>query len=391
MRERDFIPAELYGHGFENIHLSVPAKNFSRVFKEAGASAIIKLVLSGAEGLKDKNEFNVLINNFQRSPLTNEISHIDFYSVRMDEKITAAIPLEFINESPAVKEKIGILIKAMHEIEIEALPADLPHHIEVDISNLSNIGMNIRVKDLKINKGVKLLVDRETVVAVINEIAKEEEIVAPISVEEVKVEGEEKKKKKKRKRRKMRTQLLIDINLPAGRHGRRNSARLNLSFNPWIAIPFKNLLRAIFILPVVLFFVFGSVTAPTSGGARAAQNEEERKALEVQLADLENQISKYETTIGQYKKQGTGLQSEIKRLESQITKLNLQIKAVNLTLSKLDSEISNTQGQISQTESDIVSSKKIFPNCFKFYMKTTISLWSKFFLKIPSFRIFSAI
>ena len=156
----------------------------------------------------------------------------------------------------------------------------------------------------------------------------------------------------------MRTQLLIDINLPAGRHGRRNSARLNLSFNPWIAIPFKNLLRAIFILPVVLFFVFGSVTAPTSGGARAAQNEEERKALEVQLADLENQISKYETTIGQYKKQGTGLQSEIKRLESQITKLNLQIKAVNLTLSKLDSEISNTQGQISQTESDIVSSKK---------------------------------
>ena len=111
-------------------------------------------------------------------------------------------------------------------------------------------------------------------------------------------------------------------------------------------------------MPVVLFFVFGSVTAPTSGGARAAQNEEERKALEVQLADLENQISKYETTIGQYKKQGTGLTTEIKKLETQIAKLNLQIKAVNLTLSKLDSEISNTQGQISQTESDIVSSKK---------------------------------
>ena len=161
----------------------------------------------------------------------------------------------------------------------------------------------------------------------------------------------------------MRTRLLVDINpirKPYFSNGarRRNSARLNLSFNPWITIPFKNLLRAIFILPVVLFFVFGSVTAPTSGGARAAQNEEERKALEVQLADLENQISKYETTIGQYKKQGTGLQSEIKRLESQITKLNLQIKAVNLTLSKLDSEISNTQGQISRTESEIVSNKE---------------------------------
>ena len=207
MRERDFIPAELYGHGFENIHLSVPAKNFSRVFKEAGASAIIKLKV---ESDKEKDEYNVLINNFQRSPLTNEISHIDFYSVRMDEKITAAIPLEFINESPAVKEKIGILIKAMHEIEIEALPADLPHHIEVDIGNLSDIGMSIRVKDLKINKGVKLLVDRETVVAVINEIAKEEEIVAPISVEEVKVEGEEKKKKKKKKKKKIKKRVIAN-------------------------------------------------------------------------------------------------------------------------------------------------------------------------------------
>lgn len=151
----------------------------------------------------------------------------------------------------------------------------------------------------------------------------------------------------------MKTRLLADIN-PI----RRNSAKLNLSFKHQITIPFKNLLKAVFILPVVLFFVFGSVTAPVSGGALAAQNEEERKALEIQLADLENQISNYETTIGQYKKQGTGLTAEIKKLESQIAKLNLQIKAVNLTLSKLDSEISNTQGQISQTESDIVSNKE---------------------------------
>ncbi len=199
LRERNFIPAELYGHGFENIHLSVPAKDFSRVFKKAGESTVIKLKVK-SEKLKEEDEFNVLINDFQKSPLTNEISHIDFYSVRMDEKITAAVPLEFINESPAVKEKIGILIKAMQEIEIEALPSDLPHHIEVDIGNLSDIGTSIRVKDLKINKGVKLLVDRETVVATVAEIAKEEEVVAPISVEEVKVEGEEKKKEKEEKK-----------------------------------------------------------------------------------------------------------------------------------------------------------------------------------------------
>jgi large subunit ribosomal protein L25 len=120
----------------------------------------------------------------------------------MDEKITATVPLEFINESPAVKEKIGILIKAMHEIEVEALPADLPHHIEVDISNLSDIEKSIRVKDLKINKGVKLLVDKETVVATVAEMAKEEEVVAPVSVEEVKVEGEEKREEKRKEENK---------------------------------------------------------------------------------------------------------------------------------------------------------------------------------------------
>lgn len=197
LRQQGLIPAELYGRDFENIHLSVSAKDFSRVFKEAGESTIIKLKVESDKG---EGEYNVLINDFQRSLLTNEISHIDFYSVRMDEKITATVPLEFINESPAVKEKVGILIKAMHEIEVEALPADLPHHIEVDISGLSDVGMNIRVKDLKVNKGVKLLVEPETAVATVAEMAKEEEVVAPASVEEVKVEGEEKKKEKEEKK-----------------------------------------------------------------------------------------------------------------------------------------------------------------------------------------------
>lgn len=149
----------------------------------------------------------------------------------------------------------------------------------------------------------------------------------------------------------MKTRLLVDIK-------RRNSVRLNLSFKRQIAIPLKNSLRAIFILIIALFFVFGSVTAPTSGGAQAAQNEDEKKALEAQLAEYENQIIEIEKAITQTKKQGTNLQSEIKRLESQIAKLNLQIKAVNLTLSKLDSEISNTQGQINQTESKIDFNKK---------------------------------
>ncbi len=196
IRKQGFIPAELYGHGFKNLHLTVPAKEFLRVFKESGESTIIKLKVRNEN--KKEEEINVLIYDIQKNPLTDKISHIDFYQVRMDEKITASVPLEFIAEAPAVKEKKGILIKAVQSIEVEALPADLPHKIEVDLSQLSDIGMSIHIKDVKIDKKVKVLAEPETVIATITEPVKEEVVEEkPITVEEIKVEGEEKKKEKK--------------------------------------------------------------------------------------------------------------------------------------------------------------------------------------------------
>jgi len=150
----------------------------------------------------------------------------------------------------------------------------------------------------------------------------------------------------------MKPHLIIDIH-------KKYSTRLNLNSQRVISIPVKFLLTVFFIPLIILFFVFGSVTAPTSNGVMAAQNnDEQRKALESQLAELENQISQYETTIKQYKTQGKTLQGEIKRLETQIAKLSLQIKAISLTLSKLDTEINSTQAQINRIESDINFNKK---------------------------------
>ncbi len=199
LRKQGLIPAELYGHGRENIHLTVPAKEFLRVFKKTGESSVIKIRVESEEEKAKGEELNVLIHDIQKNPLTDEISHIDFYQVRMDEKIATSVPLEFIGEAPAVKEKDGILVKAMREIEVEALPADLPHNIEVDLSRLSDTGMSIHVKDLKISERVKVLVNGETVVATITEPAKEEVEEKHITVEEVKVEGEEEKKEEEKK------------------------------------------------------------------------------------------------------------------------------------------------------------------------------------------------
>jgi len=151
----------------------------------------------------------------------------------------------------------------------------------------------------------------------------------------------------------MNTRLITDVN-------KKYRTRLNLSAQKLVIIPFKRLIQTGFILLIIFSFIFGSVTAPTSGGVLAAQTntEEERKALEAQLAQLEKEIDQYEAQIENYKKQGKNLQSEIKKLEAQIAKLNLQIKAINLTLSKLDNEINSTEVQIKQTENDLDFNKK---------------------------------
>jgi len=139
---------------------------------------------------------------------------------------------------------------------------------------------------------------------------------------------------------------------------RRQSSRLNLSFEPAFVIHLKTISQTIMVLFIVFYFFFGSAAAPTNQNVRAAQNnDEQRQALEAQLADLENQISQYETKINEYQKQGTTLKSEIDKLNSQIAKLNLQMKAVNLTLGTLNIQISDTQNQIVKIQNDIEANK----------------------------------
>jgi len=143
----------------------------------------------------------VLIHEVDFDPVSDQLRHADFYVVKMDEKITAKIPLVFIGESNAVKVLNGILIKNLHEIEIEALPKDLPHQIEVDISAINTFNDYIYIKDLKLSAGIKVLSDSSEIVTLVKPPRTEEEIKAlegevKIDIEAVKVETEEKKKER---------------------------------------------------------------------------------------------------------------------------------------------------------------------------------------------------
>ncbi|HEX4104052.1 MAG TPA: 50S ribosomal protein L25 [Candidatus Paceibacterota bacterium] len=187
LRKEGLIPAELYGHGLANAHLSVSAKEFLKIFKVAGTSTILTLVT-------EKEKRPAIIHGVVRDAVTDEVAHIDFYQVRMDEKITAKVPLEFKGEAPAVKTKGAIINKSMTEIEVEALPNDLPHNLTVDISSLDDLNKSIYVKDIKTPRGVVILIDGETAVVTATPPAAEEVVEAPaVDVADVKVETEEKK------------------------------------------------------------------------------------------------------------------------------------------------------------------------------------------------------
>lgn len=188
LRKEGFLPSVLYGHNFSPISLKVKYSDFENVYKKAGESTLINLKLDNKLEL-------AMVKDVQADPVSGKFIHADFYRVKMDEKIHTDIPLVFVGDSRAVKAG-GVLVKAINELEVEALPQDLPHEIPVDVSGLRNFHDEIFIRDLAISEKVKLLnVHPEDVVAVVQEPRKEEgpevAAAAPEEVEVIKKEGEE--------------------------------------------------------------------------------------------------------------------------------------------------------------------------------------------------------
>ncbi len=184
-RKAGLVPAVLYGHSVEPRMFWVNAIEFGKVFRAAGESTIFSLSAGKGAAL------NVLVHDVQTNPLTSRVSHVDFYQVRMDEELETNVPLELINESPAVREG-GILVKTLEEVEIKCLPKDLPHSITVDLSQLVTFDDQIKVSDLKPGKGVEILTEADTVLALVEAPRTAADIAAldtKIEMDVTKVEG----------------------------------------------------------------------------------------------------------------------------------------------------------------------------------------------------------
>ena len=181
LRRAGSIPAVVYGAHQEATPVAVDAGAFSKVLKEAGEATIVSLTGLGAA-------LPTLIHEVDLDPVTNRPRHIDFYAVTKGEKVEVAIPLVFVGVSPAVETGAN-LVKVLHEIEVEADPMNLPHHIEVDLSLLKVINDRIHAKDLMLPAGVALNIEPEEVVALVQEVVEEkEEVVAPADIASIEVE-----------------------------------------------------------------------------------------------------------------------------------------------------------------------------------------------------------
>ena len=175
------MPAVVYGPKQESTPIALSVLEFKRILRDEGESTVIDLV-----GLA--KPLQVLIHEVDRDPVTETPRHADFYAIEKGAKVEVAVPISFIGESAAVKAGAN-LVKVMHELEIEAGAADLPHEIEVDISALENVGDQIHVSDIKLPKGVVAQVEGDEVVALIQETEVEpEEPTSALDMDSIEVE-----------------------------------------------------------------------------------------------------------------------------------------------------------------------------------------------------------
>jgi large subunit ribosomal protein L25 len=181
LRREGFLPAVIYGHGIDSMAIALNHKATSRILAKAESSNLIMVNLDG-------KEYPTLVREKQWDYIKRSLLHVDFQVVSMTETIAAMVRVELVGDSPAVKDFGAILISGVNEIEIEALPADLPESLEVDVSVLEKIGDSIQIRDLELSDKLTVLTDLNTMLAVTS--AMEEEIVD--EVEEVELlEGEE--------------------------------------------------------------------------------------------------------------------------------------------------------------------------------------------------------
>lgn len=180
LRREGLIPATVYGKKVTSESLSLKLSDFIKVYGEAHETGLVELVIDG--GMKP-----VLIHHVQKDPVKDSILHVEFHQVDLKEKVHANVPLVVTGEAPAVAQKIGVVLSLLSEVEVEALPTDLPEKLDVDVSGLAEVGQELKVSDINVPSAVTILTDLAVIVVRVGELvskAAEEQAAADAAVAE---------------------------------------------------------------------------------------------------------------------------------------------------------------------------------------------------------------
>lgn len=175
LRREGKLPGIIYGHNVAPIAITMDIKESSHVLNTSTSSSIIQVNLDGVE-------YSTLVREKQKDYLKNRFIHVDFQAVSQTEKIRAEVGIEFISISPAVKDFSAVIVEGMTEIEVEALPKDLPERFTVDLSQLKQIGDAVYVKNIEVPANVQILDSIEEMVVMAAAPALEE--VEPVAATE---------------------------------------------------------------------------------------------------------------------------------------------------------------------------------------------------------------
>ena len=181
LRRQGQVPCVVYGHEARNMTVQCKESELHRAFAKAGESTLVSLEISG-------EKTPVLFKDVSFDPVSDREVHVDFYAVNMKEEIEASVPVHFEGVSPAVKDQAGVLVTPHDHVKVRCLPADLPHALTVSIESLVEFHDVVKVSDLKLPKGVKVMDAVETVLATVQE-PREEEVIAPTPTEAAALEG----------------------------------------------------------------------------------------------------------------------------------------------------------------------------------------------------------
>ncbi len=190
LRKQGIVPSNIFGPEFKSTSISVDKKEFIKVYRVVRETGVVYLSLG-------KEEIPCLIKHLQKHPVTDVLLHVDFRKIDLAKKIETNVPVKTIGVSEAVSQKGGVLLLQSENLLVEALPQDIPHTIDIDISTIKELGQEIKVSDIA--KSSKYLIKTSPEKVVVSVVAHKEESITPdtataapeVLTEAVTEEGEE--------------------------------------------------------------------------------------------------------------------------------------------------------------------------------------------------------